>query len=113
MGVRGEDIAAGHLARSGWSILARNWRCSEGEADIVARDGCDVVVVEVKTRSSGGAGHPFEAVTPAKVARLRRIAMAWALEHPGTCRQVRLDAIAVTAPDGLPPLVEHLRAVGA
>ena len=53
-------------------VLDRNWRCDAGEIDLVLRDGRVLVVCEVKTRSSVDYGHPHEAVTAAKVARLIR-----------------------------------------
>ncbi len=71
VGKRGEDIANEFLLARGYEVIDRNWRCSAGEIDIVARQGRSLVVVEVKTRSSLFAGHPFEAITAAKLARLR------------------------------------------
>ena len=52
LGKRGEDAAARFLYRRGYEIVERNWTCSAGEADIIARDEEWVVFVEVKTRSS-------------------------------------------------------------
>ena len=77
LGRSGEDLAVDHLEAQGYTILDRNWRCSIGEVDIVAREGATTVVVEVKTRSGSGFGHPLEAITPVKLARLRRLAAAW------------------------------------
>ena len=68
LGRRGEAIAARHLEAAGLVIVERNWRCTHGEIDIVARDGGDLVFVEVKTRSSVEYGHPLEAITPIKLA---------------------------------------------
>jgi putative endonuclease len=65
----GEQLAVGHLETAGLEILARNWRCRQGELDIVARDGSQLVFVEVKTRSSRAFGSPAEAVDRAKSAR--------------------------------------------
>ena len=63
---RGEDAAAAYLERIGLVIEARNWRCQSGEIDIVAREGDEVVFVEVKTRRSERAGTAEEAVSTAK-----------------------------------------------
>ena len=52
LGRRGEQLAVDHLESRGMRVVARNWRCRLGEIDIVARDGSDTVVVEVKTRTS-------------------------------------------------------------
>ena len=69
LGARGERLAERHLVRSGLTLLDRNWRCPQGEIDLVLRDGDEVVFVEVKTRSSVAFGHPLEAITAAKLAR--------------------------------------------
>ncbi|MEE6280325.1 YraN family protein [Georgenia sp. MJ170] len=114
VGAAGERIAAAMLEADGFEILTRNWRCREGEIDIVARDTRDgaIAFVEVKTRSGTRFGHPAEAVTPAKLGRLRRLAGRWLTEHTTHAGQVRIDVVAVWPRPGRPALVEHLRAVG-
>lgn len=111
LGRRGEQLAAEHLRRAGYGILDLNWRCAQGEIDIVARIGVETVFVEVKTRSSTAFGHPLEAITAAKLARLRRLAAAWCEEHPGDHARIRIDAIAVIAPIGRAAEIEHLERV--
>lgn len=111
LGARGESLAADHLTGKGLEILDRNWRCSHGELDIVARDRDEVVFVEVKTRSSVLFGHPFESITSTKVARLRRLAAAWCEEHPGSSATIRIDAIAVIVPTRGTVEIEHLKRV--
>lgn len=109
----GEDLAARHLTDSGLRLVERNWRCADGELDIVARDGDVLAFVEVKTRSTLAFGDPVEAVTPAKAARIHRLAMRWLDEHRGQPRwtAIRFDVVAVVrlAPGG--PSVRHLRGV--
>jgi putative endonuclease len=100
VGRRGEQLAAEHLEAAGWTILARNWRCRDGELDIVARDGALLVFVEVKTRSSLAFGSPAEAVHPAKAARIRRLAGHWiAAERvaadPQFWSAIRFDVVSV------------------
>jgi len=112
-GHEGERLARELLERGGVEILDANWRCSLGELDIVGREGDELVFVEVKTRSSTAFGHPAEAVTPRKVARLRRLAAAWLQAHDVHARGMRVDVIAVLARPGEPVLVEHLRGVGS
>jgi putative endonuclease len=109
----GEDLAADHLRACGMVVLERNWRCREGEVDIVALDGDVVAFVEVKTRSRLGFGSPAEAITARKLARMRRVAAQWLAEHPGRWGGVRLDVVSVVrlTPEG--PAVEHLRGVSA
>ena len=74
LGKRGEDVAVGFLERRGYEILERNWKCPFGEADIIARDGNDVVFIEVKTRTGVAKGLPEDAVTKEKRSRYEKIA---------------------------------------
>jgi putative endonuclease len=111
LGRLGEDTAAGHLTDLGWVIIDRNWRCDEGELDIVARDGPDLVVCEVKTRSSTDYGTPVEAVTPAKAARLRRLASRWLAAHGAGHATARIDVIGLVADGPGRFTVDHLREV--
>lgn len=109
LGDYGERLAARHLECRGMTVLDRNWRCRDGEIDIVAREGRTTVVVEVKTRGGTGYGHPLEAITPVKLARLRRLAGAWCAAH-GPVTALRIDAIAVVA--GRAGIeIEHVRQV--
>ena len=111
LGRRGEEIAARYLASRGLAIVERNWRCPQGEIDVIARDGGELVFVEVKTRSSVAFGHPLESVTPVKLARLRRLAAAWCEAHPGGHDRIRIDVIAVIAPRAGEVEIEHLERV--
>lgn len=111
VGRYGEDVAARYLVGAGMVILDRNWRCSQGEIDIVARDGVDLVVCEVKTRRGTGFGSPVEAVTPHKAARLRQLAALWVAAHPVRPREVRLDVVGVLRGAKGPAEIEHLRGV--
>lgn len=108
LGRRGEDCAAEFLVGAGYTVLARNWRCGQGEIDLIVTKGGDIVFVEVKTRSGTGYGHPFEAITVRKLARLRRLAGAWCAEVEPRARNIRIDAVAVIARPGHEPVVEHL-----
>lgn len=109
LGRRGEDAAAAYLARLGWTVLDRNWRCPEGELDIVAYDGTRHIACEVKTRSSTRYGDPLEAITPSKAVRLRRLAWRWAEAHQ-VHTEVRVDVLSLlAADDGF--TVDHLREV--
>ncbi|MCU1413133.1 MAG: YraN family protein [Microbacteriaceae bacterium] len=111
LGSRGEDLAAAALTEAGMLVIDRNWRCPQGEIDIVAIDGAETVFVEVKTRTSVAFGHPLEAITAQKLARLRRLAAAWCDAHPGDHDRIRIDAVAVIAPATGAPTIEHLTRV--
>jgi putative endonuclease len=110
LGRRGERLAEAHLIARGCTVLDRNWRCAQGEIDLVVLDGDEVAFVEVKTRTTVSFGHPLEAITVAKLARLRRLAGAWCEAHPRASR-IRIDAVAVIAPPRGEPIIEHLKAV--
>jgi putative endonuclease len=108
----GEAYAARYLTRIGMVVLDRNWRCELGELDLVLRDGRVLVFCEVKTRASAAFGSPLESVTPAKVARLRRLAARWVAEHQVRVSDVRLDVVGVQLDRGGDHRVEHVRGVG-
>jgi len=128
LGRFGEDVAAAHLVAAGLTIVARNWRCREGEVDIVALEGDVLVMCEVKTRRGAGFGTPLDAVTPAKAARLRRLALRWLADQRAGAvassaagaetssadefaryAEVRFDVVSVLRPLSGPTSVEHLR----
>src|SRR5215472_16729957 len=81
LGRQGEQLAAEFLQAAGFLILDRNYRCAEGELDIVAADQRVLVACEVKTRSSSAYGSPIEAITSSKLRRLRRLAVRWVRTH--------------------------------
>ena len=112
LGKYGENIAAAHLESAGLEIVQRNWRCREGEIDIVARDGTTVVVCEVKTRAGIGFGSPLEAVTRPKLRRLRQLAAVWMNDNtPAWARAVRIDVVGIVYPPGGHPVIDHVRDV--
>lgn len=115
-GSTGEQLAAEHLARRGFAVVARNFRTRWGELDIVAFDGHTLVFCEVKCRRASAGRpmpEPLEAVRPAKRLQVRRMAARWLVE----CRErpraedLRFDVIGVTL-DGRGRLVrlDHLEA---
>lgn len=110
LGRAGEERAAQHLTRLGYTVLARNWRCAQGEIDIVATRGDHLAVVEVKTRRTAAFGHPFEAIDGRKRRRLWQLAQAWIIENPDAARGrvVRLEAIGIIGADPALGSIEHL-----
>ncbi|MEV5379958.1 YraN family protein [Streptosporangium nondiastaticum] len=112
LGRYGENLAVRLLAQAGIVVLERNWRCREGEIDIVAMEADTLVVCEVKTRSAGVYEHPMAAVTPAKAERLRRLAERWLERHGGPPPGgVRIDLVGVIVPGRGAPAVEHAKGV--
>jgi putative endonuclease len=112
LGRRGEQLAAQYLERAGFRILDRNWRCAEGEIDIVAAERRVLVVCEVKTRSGVGYGSPLDAITRAKRSRLRRLAIRWLVAHGVLFDEVRIDVIGLLRDRSGQFTVEHVRGVG-
>ena len=94
-GQYGEDKAAAWYEANGYRVVDRNWRCREGELDIVARRGSTVVFCEVKTRASAAYGIPAEAVTPAKQRRLRALAVLWLRASGVHAADLRFDVACV------------------
>lgn len=109
LGAYGEALAASFLTRQGMVLLDSNWRCSQGEIDLVLREGRTLVVCEVKTRSSNDYGTPHEAIDRRKVDRLRRLAACWLREHAVHPDGIRLDLVAVLRPRTGEPEIDHVR----
>ncbi|MFN2607423.1 MAG: YraN family protein [Acidimicrobiales bacterium] len=95
LGASGEDLAAAWYEANGYSVVARNWRCRQGEIDLVVRKGRTIVFCEVKTRSSTAFGAPVEAVTRTKQARLRVLAGRWLEDAAVAAREIRFDVASV------------------
>ena len=112
LGRHGEQLAAEYLQQAGFRVLDRNYRCPEGELDIVAAEHRVLVACEVKTRSGLVYGTPIEAITASKLRRLRRLAVRWVLTHGVIFDELRVDVIGVLKlPDGKFS-IEHVRGVG-
>jgi putative endonuclease len=109
LGRRGEDVAADYLTGTGLVLLSRNWRCRDGELDLVATDRERLIVCEVKTRSGTGYGEPAEGVTLAKAARIRRVTASWLRVHRVGWCEIRFDVLAVLCPQDGTATVEHLQ----
>lgn len=98
LGHEGEAAAAAWYEANGYQLVVRNWRCRDGEIDLIVRRARQFVFCEVKARTSDAFGAPVEAVTRAKQARLRRLAARWIQDeapvHPAA---LRFDVVSVLA----------------
>ena len=95
LGRYGEDLVERWYVERGYRVLDRNWRCPAGELDLVVTDGTQLVVCEVKTRSSDRFGTGFEAITARKQQQVRRLAAHYVRQRGGWKGPVRFDAAAV------------------
>jgi len=95
LGKKGEDIAAAFLEKKGYNILFRNYKCSFGEIDIIAKHKKTLSFIEVKTRSTKKYGLPQEAVTPAKQAKISRVALEFVQRYKMDNRAARFDVVSV------------------
>lgn len=95
LGRVGEDAAAAALTARGYLILRRNVRSRYGEIDLVAAHGSEIVFIEVKTRTAGDLGRPFDAIHPAKQRRLVRLALSFMHGRRLQGRTCRFDAVGV------------------
>ncbi len=112
LGRRGEQLAAEYLQQAGFRVLDRNYRCADGEIDIVAAEHRVLVACEVKTRSSLRFGTPIEAIDARKLRRLRRLAVRWVLTHGVIFDELRVDVVGVLKSADGQFSIEHVRGVG-
>jgi putative endonuclease len=110
LGAYGERLAVRALEAAGLEVLDRNWRCPQGEIDIVAGHAELVVVCEVKTRRGERFGSPAAAITPHKLERLYRLGAAWAEAHARAGSRLRVDVVSVRLTRGARQ-VEHIAGV--
>ena len=109
-GRTGEQVAASFLTERGYRVLAKNQRTPLGELDLVCRNSSQIVVVEVKARSSDGYGSALEAIGPRKARRLRAAAIWWLSDRGLLPCSVRFDAVVVALDGcGLPCSLEHVK----
>lgn len=116
LGPRGEWLARRDLKRRGLKILARNYRCAAGEADLVALDATTrrtlgretIAIVEVKTRRDDRYTEPYAAVDAAKQRRLKKIGLAFLADRRAQDYPLRFDIVSVVIPETGKPRIEYL-----
>jgi putative endonuclease len=111
LGDAGEEAVVHWYRGAGYQVLDRNWRCREGELDLVVARPGEIVFCEVKTRRGSGFGAPAEAVTRVKQRRLRALAARWLQEHADVhARDLRFDVASVVAPRAGEPVIDVIQA---
>ncbi len=98
LGAWGEELAARHFRARGIDVLDRNWRCRQGEIDLVCWDPRRqaLFACEVKTRREGGSVPSLESVSRLKLARLRLLLAQWLANHDRRAAAVAVDVVAIT-----------------
>ena len=91
----GERVAASHLEAKGYQILERNWATREGEIDLIASRGRDLIFVEVRSKQGRNFGTPEESITGRKAQHLRAAAAAYTQQHPDAPPNQRIDAVVI------------------
>ena len=105
-GKLGEELAVEYLTGKGYKILERNWHNIHKEIDIIAKDGEELVIVEVKARQTDEYGEPDIAVTKKKQRMLVAAANAYILKN-GLDTETRFDIVSIVIKDG-EPVIEHI-----
>ena len=107
----GEEIAENYLKKLGYKIIEKNWHYSKNaEIDIIAIESSTLVFVEVKTRTSLNFGHPFEAISQAKIKKIYSAIYAYLQKSPQKYKQFRFDGIAIIGFEN--PKIEHIKSIG-
>jgi len=107
LGDRGEREAARHLRKIGYRLITRGYGTSQGEVDLICRQGDTLVFVEVKSRRQG---QPAEAVTPEKQRRLTLAALHFLKRYGLLEQRCRFDVVAIIWPEGdRPESIEHFQ----
>ena len=100
VGQSAEIVAAAELGKQGYSILASNYRCKQGEIDFIAKDGDSIVFVEVRCRRTTNYGSPAESITSAKQEKIIATAQHYLNEQSMHDVNCRFDVVEVVSMDG-------------
>ena len=94
-GILGEKLAKDFLKKKGYRIKETNYRCPEGEIDIIAKHKDSLVFIEVRTKKSREFGSPEESITPTKMERLRSVASHYQQTHNNLPSLCRIDVVVI------------------
>jgi putative endonuclease len=114
LGQFGERVAAAHLEAEGYRIVERNFRCREGEIDIIVVKARSLVFVEVRTRRGSAMGGAADSLTPLKGARITAAAEAYCQRRLDLPEERRIDVITIDlSPEGRVLRLEHIESAFA
>lgn len=102
-----EQLAAHYLQNKGYQILGMNWRCKIGELDIIAKDGDQIVFIEVRSRHTNSTEAAFESIIPRKQSKLIKLAYHYLEAHDLSDADWRIDVIAIAVPGSGEHLIDH------
>jgi putative endonuclease len=96
LGRLGEQLALEKIKRLGYKCIEKNYRCSLGEIDLIAKDGDCLVFIEIKTRKGRTLGYAKEAITPRKIRQISKVALAYMKSNNCCDVRSRFDVIAIS-----------------
>ena len=96
LGRLGEDLALKKIKKMGYRCLVRNYRCTLGEVDLVAKDGDTLVFIEIKTRRGKSLEYAKEAVSMKKRRQLSKVALSYMRDHDCADVKSRFDVVAIS-----------------
>lgn len=94
LGKMGEELVIAYLCTIGYQVISKNFRCKLGEIDLIAREGNDLVFVEIKTRSGYDYGLPQESVNFAKRQKIKKVALYYLQKNNLLDCNCRFDVVA-------------------
>jgi putative endonuclease len=103
-GILGEKLAKDFLKKRGYRIIETNYRCPQGEIDIVAKHKNWLVFIEVRAKKSSEFGSPEESITPVKQERMRTTAAYYRQTHNNLPPLWRIDVVAIELDQNGKPL---------
>jgi putative endonuclease len=109
LGKLGEELAVKKIRRLGYKKIIRNYRCSTGEVDLIARDGDTLVFIEIKTRKSGPVSYAKEAVNERKMRQVSKAALTYLKANNCYGVKARFDVVAISIRDDRPPEIEVIK----
>jgi putative endonuclease len=110
IGKMGEDLAETYLIKLGYMILERNFRCREGEIDIICLKNDTLICIEVKARTSSFRGQPYEAVSPFKVLKIKRALHVYLATHFIQHSSLQIDVLSLLLePNGKLKELKHFK----